>query len=114
MKAASQLGIPHRNLSNWLRSPDAVVPKQETRDQVAANDHNGCALRDAAVLGRHLAARGVDICRGPEIDPSVIEGTNLRSPAGMSGVRPAAGWKRETSSGAGRAAGPASPSSDSA
>ena len=77
------------------------------------NDHNGCALRDSAVLSRHLAARGVEMGRGPDIDASVVEGTRLRSPGGMSGVRPGAGRRRERSSAASRAAGAASPPSDS-
>jgi len=53
VKAASQLGIPHRNLSNWLRSPDAVVPKQETRDQVAAR------LWEAVVVGTDEVLKGL-------------------------------------------------------
>jgi uncharacterized protein YecE (DUF72 family) len=37
------------------------------------NDHAGCALRDAARLGRDLEERGVDVGRVPDIPDTVVD-----------------------------------------
>ena len=36
------------------------------------NDHQGCALRDAASFGQRLAAFGVDVGRVPDIGDEVL------------------------------------------
>jgi uncharacterized protein YecE (DUF72 family) len=72
-------------LSRWASIIADDGPNDRLGFAYFNNDHNGCALRDAATLGRDLGARGVTLERRPEIDPSVVEGTTFRSPAGMSG-----------------------------
>lgn len=69
VKAARQLGIPHRNLSNWMRSPDAVVLRLESREQVAAKLWQGVVVGVDQVLAglRDPNARLSDKARALEV-----------------------------------------------
>lgn len=53
-----------RLIDGWGRDPDAVV--------YFNNDHQGCALRDAALLGRLLAKDGVSHGQLPDIRDEVL------------------------------------------
>jgi hypothetical protein len=52
-RAAKQLGLPTRTVTNWMHSPDAVVITQLTRDQVAAK------LWEAVVTGTEEVLAGL-------------------------------------------------------
>ena len=55
------------------------------------NDGNGCALRDAAVLARLLAERGVPVGAIPGVPGTVARAQGVaRAPAGMGRLRPRA------------------------
>jgi uncharacterized protein YecE (DUF72 family) len=49
----------------WGQDPDAFA--------YFNNDHAGCALRDAGVLGRQLSGIGVRIGRRPDVPPDVLD-----------------------------------------
>ena len=51
------------------------------------NDHAGCALRDAAVFGRHLISEGVEVPHVPDIDDSVLRMPTRPTPMSRDGLK---------------------------
>ena len=64
-----------RALEGWVDRIRDLWGPDPTGYAYFNNDHGGCALRDAAVLGRLLEGDGVAVARRPDISDEVLRAT---------------------------------------
>ncbi len=60
-------------LATWAATTRELYGPDSTVYAYFNNDHAGCALRDAAVFGRHLISEGVEVHQVPDIDEGVLQ-----------------------------------------
>lgn len=60
-------------LDGWVRDIEAEWGRDATGYVYFNNDFHGCALRDASVFGKALAARGVIVASVPDVPGSMVD-----------------------------------------